>query len=50
MFIKNDLRVNIGFIMVRSGLVTDVCKDGIRVRGNGDAESFLLETEEWTNS
>ena len=25
-------------------------KDGIMVRGNGDDESFLLETEEWTNS
>lgn len=32
------------------GLVTAVSKDGIRVKGNGESQDFLLETEEWTNS
>ena len=32
------------------GLVTAVGKDGIRVKGNGEPQDFLLETEEWTNS
>ncbi|EOA57200.1 hypothetical protein HMPREF1214_02712 [Bacteroides sp. HPS0048] len=50
MFIKNDSSGEHRFYNGKIGLVTDVCKDGIRVRGNGDAESFLLETEEWTNS
>ena len=50
MFIKNDSSREHRFYNGKIGLVTDVCKDGIRVRGNGDAESFLLETEEWTNS
>ena len=30
------------------GLVTAVSKDGIRVKGNGESQDFLLETEEWT--
>lgn len=50
MFIKNDSSGEHRFYNGKIGLVTDVCKDGIRVRGNGDAESFLLEIEEWTNS
>lgn len=50
MFIKNDSSGEHRFYNGKIGLVTDVCKDGIRVRGNGDAESFLLETEEWANS
>lgn len=50
MFIKNDSSGEHRFYNGKIGLVTDVCKDGIRVCGNGDTESFLLETEEWTNS
>lgn len=50
MFIKNDSSGEHRFYNGKIGLVTSVSKDGIMVRGNGDDESFLLETEEWTNS
>ncbi len=50
MFIKNDSSNEHRFYNGKIGLVTGVSKDGIMVRGNGDGESFLLETEEWTNS
>ena len=50
MFIKNDSSNEHRFYNGKIGLVTGVSKDGIMVRGNGDSESFLLETEEWTNS
>ncbi len=50
MFIKNDSSNEHRFYNGKIGLVTGVSKDGILVRGNGDSESFLLETEEWTNS
>ena len=50
MFIKNDSSGEHRFYNGKIGLVTDVCKDGIFVRPNGDDKEFLLETEEWTNS
>lgn len=50
MFIKNDSSGERRFYNGRIGLVTDVSKDGIFVRPNGDEKSFLLETDEWANS
>lgn len=50
MFLKNDSSGDHRFYNGKIGLVTSVSKDGIYVRGNGDADSFLLEPEEWTNS
>lgn len=50
MFIKNDSSGERRFYNGKIGLVTQVCKDGIFVRPNGDETDFLLETEEWTNS
>lgn len=50
MFIKNDTSGEHRFYNGKIGIVLDTGKDGIIVRGNGDDESFLLETEEWTNS
>lgn len=50
MFIKNDSSGDHRFYNGKIGLVTNVSKDGIYVRGNGDDNPFLLEPEEWTNS
>ena len=50
MFIKNDSSGEHRYYNGMIGLVTAVGKDGIRVKGNGESQDFLLETEEWTNS
>ena len=50
MFIKNDSSGEHRYYNGMIGLVTAVSKDGIRVKGNGESQDFLLETEEWTNS
>lgn len=50
MFIKNDSSGEHRFYNGKIGLVTDVYKDRIIVRGNDDEESFVLEKEEWANS
>lgn len=50
MFIKNDTSGEHRFYNGKIGLVTDVYKDRIIVRGNGDETSFVLEKEEWANS
>lgn len=50
MFLKNDSSGEHRFYNGKIGLVTDVSKDGIMVRPNGNIHDFLLETEEWTNS
>lgn len=50
MFIKNDSSGEHRFYNGKIGLVTDVSKEGIIVRPNGETKEFLLETEEWTNS
>lgn len=49
MFIKNDSSGEHRYYNGMIGLVTAVSKDGIRVKGNGESQDFLLETEEWTN-
>lgn len=50
MFIKNDSSGEHRFYNGKIGLVTDVSKEGIIVRPNGETKDFLLETEEWSNS
>ena len=50
MFIKNDSSGEHRYYNGMIGLVTAVGKDGIWVKGNGESQDFLLETEEWTNS
>lgn len=50
MFIKNDSSSDKRFYNGKIGLVTNVSKEGIKVRGNDDSQEFLLETEEWSNS
>ena len=50
MFLKNDSSSEKRFYNGKIGVVTSVSKDGIRVRGNGDNQDFLLEKEEWANS
>ncbi len=50
MFIKNDSSGEHRYYNGMIGLVTAASKDGIRVKGNGESQDFLLETEEWTNS
>lgn len=50
MFIKNDSSGEHRYYNGMIGLVRAVGKDGIRVKGNGESQDFLLETEEWTNS
>ena len=47
---KNDSSGEHRYYNGMIGLVTAVGKDGIRVKGNGESQDFLLETEEWTNS
>ena len=46
MFIKNDSSGEHRYYNGMIGLITA----GIRVKGNGESQDFLLETEEWTNS
>lgn len=50
MFIKNDSSGEHRFYNGKIGLVTDVSKEGIIVRPNGETKEFLLEKEEWSNS
>ena len=50
MSIKNDSSGEHRYYNGMIGLVTAVSKDGIRVKGNGESQDFLLETEAWTNS
>lgn len=54
MFIKNDWagdkQGNKRYYNGKIGVVANIFKDGILVRGNDESEEFLLEKEEWTNT